>query len=123
MAQDLNPFRQVDPTGARSLVPQPCQLVIFGAAGDLAWRKLLPGVYNLNIDGVLPSHFAVVGFGMSADGKSHSDPDTYLRERAKDGIDRFSRHPLTEKDWGDFERALFFVEGRFDDDDAYRKLK
>jgi len=45
-------------------VPQPCVLVIFGGDGDLAWRKLLPAVYNLNVDGVLPSHFAVVCFGL-----------------------------------------------------------
>ena len=47
----------------RSLLPRPCVLVIFGAAGDLSWRKLLPAIYNLNADGLLPSNFAVVGFG------------------------------------------------------------
>src|SRR3954454_2531658 len=124
MAQDLNPFRQVDPTGARSLVPQPCQLVIFGAAGDLAWRKLLPAVYNLNVDGVLPSHFAVVCFGLpstkDADG---TDPDDYIRKRARDGISRFSRQALDEGHWADFARALFFVNGSFGDARAYNQLK
>ena len=38
--------------------------MIFGGDGDLAWRKLLPAVYNLNVDGALPSHFAVVCFGL-----------------------------------------------------------
>src|SRR5262249_55029141 len=52
----------------KTLLPQPCVLVIFGAAGDLSWRKLLPAVYNLNVDGVLPSNFAVVGFGIGAEG-------------------------------------------------------
>src|ERR1700759_5385094 len=90
---------------AKSLVPQPCVLVIFGAAGDLSWRKLLPAVYNLNVDGVLPSHFAVVGFGLPAEGGVPDAPDAYLRERAKGGIERFSRQPLDEGHWADFART------------------
>src|SRR3954452_9402606 len=82
----------------KALLPQPCVLVIFGAAGDLSWRKLLPAVYNLNVDGVLPSNFAVVGFGLGSKG----DPDEWLRERARDGIGRFSRQPLTDSNWADF---------------------
>ena len=67
-----------------SLAPPapPCVLVIFGAAGDLSWRKLLPALYNLNVDGLLPSNFAVVGFGIGAEG----DPDEWIRARARDGI-------------------------------------
>ncbi|MGH9808566.1 MAG: glucose-6-phosphate dehydrogenase, partial [Terriglobia bacterium] len=41
--------------------PEPCTLVIFGGAGDLAHRKLLPALYNLHLDGLLPPRFAVVG--------------------------------------------------------------
>src|SRR6266481_6323637 len=81
---------------AQTLLPQPCVMLIFGAAGDLSWRKLLPALYNLNVDGVLPSHFAVVGFGIPADGMVSGDPDQYLRDRARDGINRFSRQPLEE---------------------------
>ena len=103
----------------QSLLPQPCVLVIFGAAGDLAWRKLLPAVYNLNADGVLPSNFAVVGFGMGSTG----DPDEWIRTRAKDGISRFSRQPLDESHWADFARAVFFIPGGFDDSQAYAQLK
>src|SRR5438034_11011147 len=93
----------------QALLPQPCVLVIFGAAGDLAWRKLLPAVYNLNMDGVLPSHFAVVGFGLPSAGGEKGDPDEYIRNRARDGISRFSRQPLTESHWEDFSRSLFLV--------------
>jgi glucose-6-phosphate 1-dehydrogenase len=112
-------------TGAapKALTPQSCVLVIFGAAGDLSWRKLLPAVYNLNVDGVVPSHFAVVGFGLPAEGGQQGDPDNYIRERAKDGIGRFSRQPLDEGHWEDFARALFFVPGSFNDARAYQQLK
>ena len=38
-------------------------MVIFGAGGDLTKRKLLPALYNLRRDGLLPDTFAVVGLG------------------------------------------------------------
>src|SRR3954471_23416704 len=93
-----NPLRR---STAAMLLPQPCVLVIVGAAGDLSWRKLLPAVYNLNADGVLPSNFAVVGFGLGAEG----DPDEWLRGRARDGIERFSRQGLDEGHWADYARS------------------
>ena len=74
--------------GQKSLLPQPCQLVIFGGAGDLSWRKLLPAVYNLNVEGVLPSNFATVAFGLPVEGATQLDPDEYIRKRAREGIDR-----------------------------------
>src|SRR4051795_2067477 len=93
-------------------LPQPCVLTIFGGDGDLAWRKLLPAVYNLNMDGALPSHFAVVCFGLpSTKDAGGMDPDEYIRSRAKDGIQKFSRQPLDAGNWADFSRALFFVPG------------
>src|SRR5437588_4796460 len=122
MATEQKSVRHID-LGAmgksKSLHPQPCVLVIFGAAGDLSWRRLLPAVYNLNADGVLPSHFAVVGFGLPAEGGVEGDPDEYLRDRARNGITRFSRQALDESHWADFARSLFFVPGSFNDTRAY----
>src|SRR5436190_21604794 len=98
----------------KALLPQPCVLVIFGGDGDLAWRKLLPAVYNLNVDGVLPSHFAVVCFGLPSTeaGTKAADPDAYLRDRAKDGIPHFSPQPLDDSHWENFARSLLCVPGR-----------
>src|ERR1700694_3772970 len=107
-ARMINPLTVGTP---QSLLPQPCALVIFGAAGDLSWRKLLPAVYNLNVDGVLPSNFAVAGFGIGSEG----DPDEWLRTRARDGAERFSRRRPDDEHWADFARALFYVEGSFND--------
>jgi glucose-6-phosphate 1-dehydrogenase len=110
--------------GEKSLIPQPNILVIFGGDGDLAWRKLLPAVYNLNVDGALPSHFAVVCFGMpSTEAAKTIDPDQYIRQRARDGITRFSRQALDESQWEDYARGLYFVPGSFGDAAAYSKLK
>src|SRR3954462_5366045 len=119
-------LRKFEPGGlglGKALVPQPCVLVIFGAAGDLSWRKLLPAVYNLNVDGVLPSHFAVVAFGLPAEGGTQADPDEYIRKRAREGIERFSRRDLDEKLFADFASSLFFVQGSFNDTRAYAQLK
>jgi glucose-6-phosphate 1-dehydrogenase len=101
------------------LLPQPCILVIFGAAGDLAWRKLIPALYNLNVDGVLPTNFAVVGFGIGSQG----DPDAWLRGRAREGVQKFSRQAIDDATWDDFQRSVFYVEGSFNDASAYESLK
>ncbi len=97
--------------------PQPCSLVILGGGGDLAKRKLLPAVYNLALDDVLPRHFAVFGFGRRA----LSDED--LRAFAREGIEMYSRRPLQDKHWADYSRSLFFVQGSFNDADAFAQLK
>ena len=70
---------------AETLIPKPCTLVIFGGAGDLSRRKLLPAVYNLALDGVLPAAFAAVGFS-----KEDLDDESF-RALARDGIERFSQ--------------------------------
>ena len=61
--------------------------MIFGAGGDLAWRKLAPALYNLRLDGWLPDQFAILGVGR----KATSDED--LRARLRDGVMQFSRRP------------------------------
>src|SRR5262249_7128005 len=100
-----------------TLFPQPCTLVIFGGSGDLSRRKLLPAIYNLSLDGVLPTNFAVVGFAMN----EHTD-ESY-RAFAREGIEKFSRRPLDPGHWDDFAKSIFYVKGSFDDAAAFGKLK
>src|SRR5438876_11620636 len=101
---------------SKTLAPQPNILGIFGGDGDLSWRKLLPAVYNLNVDGALPSHFAVVCFGLPSTQEGEGcQPDDYIRKRARDGITRFSRRPLDESHWADHARDLLYVPGSFGD--------
>jgi glucose-6-phosphate 1-dehydrogenase len=83
-------------------------IVIFGGNGDLAHRKLLPALYNLHVDGLLPPQTAIAGVGR----KEVSD-DAY-REFAKDGISKFSRRPLDEQAWSAFSKMLFFVNASID---------
>src|SRR6185295_4472158 len=100
-----------------ALTPQSCTLVIFGGAGDLARRKLLPALYNLRLDGVLPAHFAVVGFSRT----EHTD-ESY-RALARESVEKYSRRSLDETQWADFERAVFYVRGQFDETASYTALR
>lgn len=84
-------------------VPQPATVVIFGGAGDLAHRKLLPALYNLHVDGLLPQGSAVVGVG-----RKDLNDDQY-RAFAREGVQKFSRRPLDEARWAEFASGLFFT--------------
>ena len=89
--------------------PTPVTIVIFGGAGDLAHRKLLPALYNLHVDGLLPARFAVVGVGRKAD-----DRRGVPRVRARTASTQFSRRPLDDAAWQTLRAALFFVNGSID---------
>ena len=97
--------------------PQPCSLVIMGGGGDLAKRKLLPAAYNLALDDVLPEKFAIFGFA-----RAELSDDDY-RAFAREGIDTYSRRSAEQKCWAEFEKSIFFVQGSFEDADAFARLK
>src|SRR5216684_4496929 len=63
ITETTNPLREGLP---RPRTAPPCAMVIFGATGDLARRKLVPALYNLARAGHLPAGFSVVGFARSA---------------------------------------------------------
>jgi glucose-6-phosphate 1-dehydrogenase len=100
-----------------STAAAPCTLVIFGGSGDLARRKLLPAIYNLALDGVLPTNFAVVAFALN-----DLDDERY-RQFAREGVEKFSRRPPDPEHWADYEKTLFYVRGKFDDPASYDALK
>jgi glucose-6-phosphate 1-dehydrogenase len=91
-------------------------LVIFGGAGDLAHRKLLPALYNLHLDGLLPAAFAVVGVGR------RDFTDDQYRAFAKDGVQQFSRRQIDEARWTSFAAGLFFVNVSLDQPGAFPAL-
>jgi len=92
-------------------------LVIFGAGGDLAWRKLAPALYNLFLDGWLPEQFAVIGLDKRALSVSA------FRERLREGVARFGgQQQLAEKRWADFIAAFAYEAADFAEAAAYQKL-
>lgn len=96
---------------------EPCTLVIFGGSGDLARRKLVPALYNLRLDGMLPANFAVLGIGR----KPLSDQD--FRSSAREGVHKFSRQKLDEDKWGGFEERLFYLSAGIDDPQGYHDIR
>ena len=99
-----------------SRTPEPVSIVIFGGSGDLAVRKLLPALYNLALDRLLPTAFAVVGVG-----RSEMSDEAY-RALAKKGIEEHSRRPIDESVWRAFAESLFFFSGSFDEPATFAGL-
>jgi glucose-6-phosphate 1-dehydrogenase len=91
-------------------------LVIFGATGDLAHRKLLPALYNLHVDGLLPPGFVVVGVVRK------EMTDEAYRGFAKDGVTQFSRRPIDEGAWQTFAAMLFVTCAEIDGDAGFAPL-
>jgi glucose-6-phosphate 1-dehydrogenase len=81
---------------------QPQVVVLFGATGDLAKRKLLPGLFHLATSGLMPGYRII---GVSLDGISRDA----FREQVRASLDEFCTRPFSEGDWTDFARALDFV--------------
>ena len=102
-------------TGPRAA--SPCAMVIFGAAGDLTKRKLIPAIYHLAIDGLLPKNFGLVGFAR-ADLTSES-----FRAQIDAEIRGFLGKEFREEVWQDILPRLHYVRGGFDEDAAYSRLK
>ncbi len=99
------------------LAPNPTVISIFGAAGDLTWRKLVPALYNLYLDHWLPEKFSIVGI----DRKSMGEED--WRRRLRDGIGRFSRRGKAEdRPWQEFAAHLSLLAGDFSDPQVYTQL-
>ena len=99
-------------------IPEPATMVIFGASGDLARRKLLPALYSLTRDRLLPARFAVLGFGR------HAQDDEAFRAEMRRGCDEFARRrPVDAPLWAAFARNLFYQQGAYDDPAAFQRLK
>ena len=79
----------------------PTSLVIFGASGDLAWRKLVPALYDLYLDDLLPEKFSIIGVYRRA--MSGDD----WRKHLQDGVSQFARHKeLKDSEWNEFASHL-----------------
>src|SRR5436309_5410110 len=87
----------------------PTTLIIFGATGDLAKRKLLPAVYNLAHEGALPERFNLVGVSRSS--LSHDE----FRTSATESIRTFSRREPDEKLLAALLENVRYIPGSFDD--------
>ncbi len=96
----VNPFE----TGLhQGRIPSPCTLVIFGATGDLARKKLIPALYALSLEGQLPMPFHVIATGRSA-----SDSTSY-RDQMRENVIQYGRLPFNQEAWDNFARNVEYV--------------
>jgi glucose-6-phosphate 1-dehydrogenase len=99
-------------------ITDPCNVVFFGATGDLMKRMLMPAMWNLRLGDILPANFGIVGYSRSP------DDDEKFRDQMHSAIEQFSRSgPPTEPLWSDFAKRLSYVSGTFDDASGFHKLR
>ncbi len=119
MASTLNAPDGENPLveGLERLPVHPTSLIIFGATGDLAHRKLLPALYNLAHEGQLPERFEMVGVGRRD--QEHED----FRDAALDSIRSYSRRTPDGAVLTGLVDDMRYVQGSFDDDEVYAELR
>lgn len=111
----MNPLR--DPYDRRlPRIPEPGTLVIFGATGDLAHRKLIPAIYDLGNRGLLPPGFGLVGFA-----RRDWDHEGFAKV-VRQAAERNARTPWREEVWARLAAGIRFVRGTFEDDAAFDRL-
>ncbi len=102
----------------RAREADPCAMVIFGGTGDLARRKLIPALYNLDVDGLLPRGFAALGVSRRA------QPAGEFRRWHHESAAQFSRQkPLDPVIWERFASGLDSLAGDLNDPQTYARMR
>ncbi|MFZ3357444.1 MAG: glucose-6-phosphate dehydrogenase [Xanthobacteraceae bacterium] len=102
------------PTKARPA--DPCCLVIFGASGDLTHRLLVPALYNLAVEGLLPEAFALIGVA-----RSESSNEAFAADLAK-SLPKFATRDIDQRAVKRVLGCVAYVQGGPDDDTTYQKV-
>ncbi|HEX7337642.1 MAG TPA: glucose-6-phosphate dehydrogenase, partial [Gemmatimonadales bacterium] len=98
--------------------PEPCTLIIFGA-GDLLHRKLMPSLFHLMGDGLLPDEFAIITVAREA-----LDEEAF-RTRVADGLKTFAPNGTAPdpRAWSRFAPHLHYISGELGDPATYEALR
>ncbi|MGJ3243525.1 MAG: glucose-6-phosphate dehydrogenase [Opitutales bacterium] len=94
----------------------PTVIVIFGASGDLTQRKLIPAIFNLAVDNLLPADFFLIGYGRK------KIEDDAFRRMTEEAIKEHSRRPLNEEVWGRVRDRVTYQPGSYDEADGFAAL-
>lgn len=95
----------------------PCTVIIFGASGDLTKRKLVPALYRLVQQRLLPAEFAIVGQARTPLN------DDQFRDKMKTSVAQFSEErQVDEEVWNSFAQGLFYLPADIGNPDDYKKL-
>src|SRR5699024_9383012 len=95
----------------------PVAISIYGAAGDLTWRKLVPALYNLYLDSRLPEDFLIIGLDIKKMSRKK------FRGHLLEGVNEFSRRGKADNDrWKEFEDHIEYQQGDFTKEDSCKKI-
>ena len=87
-------------------ISEPVTVVLFGASGDLAKRKVIPAMYDLAVHNSLGPRYAIVGFARSA------MSDESFRSTAGEAAKTISEvGPIDSKKWSEFASNLYYQAG------------
>ena len=96
---------------------EPNIFMIFGGAGDLTWRKLMPALFDLSQSRSIPAHFAIIAVDRVEIGEEA------LRTRLREGVRKFARAGKTvAKEWHEFSQHIHYVHGDFKGKSTYKGL-
>ena len=94
-----------------------CSFVLFGATGDLTKRKIMPGLFSLSAQGLLPRNFVIVAFA-----RRDKNDEVYRRE-LRDHMKEFApKLPSDGPEWDRFAQNVYYVRSDFDDAQGYGRL-
>ncbi len=93
---------------------KPFTVVIFGGSGDYAKRMLLPSLFHLFHDHILPGRFSIIGFG-----RTQLD-DLSFRQLARDAI--YAQQEISDSAWDAFAASLSYLQGDYDSPAPYAEL-
>jgi glucose-6-phosphate 1-dehydrogenase len=95
----------------------PTIVVIFGASGDLTARKLVPAIFNLSKDGLLPTSCYLIGYG-----RTEMSVDSF-REYIGKSLESYSRRQIEKETWNSWSSNISFHTGPYDDLASFEKLE
>ena len=96
---------------------EPCTIVIFGASGDLTARKLIPALYHLFTEKLLPNPFQIIGYAR------REKTDEGWRAELYEALKKFSRSKqVPEATWNEFAKNIFYCQGDYGAPADYKKL-
>jgi len=95
----------------------PCVFVVFGAAGDLTKRLLVPAIYNLIEANLLSDNFAIIGIA-----RADKDSEQFRKDITED-LSKYATRAVSPEKWEKIKNNIHYIRGNFDDPNVYQKLK
>ena len=108
---------KTDTTSTKHIQQSPCAFVLFGATGDLTRRKIVPALFSIYTQKLLPEGFVIVPFAR----RDKSDEE--YRKDLYDAIKQFApKLNVDGKEWEEFSSRIFYVKSELNDLEGYHRL-